>query len=247
MSLPRAPVPHSPPGAHGTSGDFAQVLVQRAARHAPSTLAARLEEEWLADLATRRGALARLRLALGCWWAARVILSESPVVSVAAAGPPESSTLAPGWGGRLLVCVRTDARHHRHCLPAPGRALQSGARSGPSARGTDPRHPGDSAAAARPAPAASARRCWPEAHRSACDCRPTAAVAATPGARSSEDGCPARGRGRACAPTTAGRTRHRWHRSGFPRNSVGDSSARMPLDTDRVTSAQSGFPARSLP
>jgi hypothetical protein len=48
-------------------------LIQRAARAAPPTLSERLAEEWMADLAARKGALDRLRLALGCCWAIRVI------------------------------------------------------------------------------------------------------------------------------------------------------------------------------
>ena len=55
---------------------LAHALLHGAARRAPPQLRARLEEEWLADLATRRGALARLRFALGCRWAARTIALE---------------------------------------------------------------------------------------------------------------------------------------------------------------------------
>jgi hypothetical protein len=51
-------------------------LVQRAAQSAPAALARRLEEEWLADLAAQRGALSRLRFALGCCWAMRVIAHD---------------------------------------------------------------------------------------------------------------------------------------------------------------------------
>ncbi|MFM2287828.1 MAG: Gram-negative bacterial TonB protein C-terminal [Pseudomonadota bacterium] len=70
---------------------MAQTLVHHAARHAPAELAARLEEEWLADLAAQPGGLARLRFALGCLWARQVIAhdplwSGSAARSTAAAG-----------------------------------------------------------------------------------------------------------------------------------------------------------------
>jgi len=55
---------------------LAQHLLRSAAHRAPPELAERLEEEWLADLAARRTALARLRLAIGCCWAASVIARE---------------------------------------------------------------------------------------------------------------------------------------------------------------------------
>jgi hypothetical protein len=48
----------------------------RAARRTPPPLAERLEGEWLADRATRRRTCARLRLALGCSWAVRVITQD---------------------------------------------------------------------------------------------------------------------------------------------------------------------------
>jgi TonB family protein len=61
-------------------------LIRRAARSAPEPLSARLEEEWLADLAARSGALSRLRFAIGCCWATRIIAyehepSRAPVIS----------------------------------------------------------------------------------------------------------------------------------------------------------------------
>jgi TonB family protein len=60
-------------------------LVRRAARNTPPSLSQRLEEEWLADLATRRGQITRLRLAAGCWWAARVIAHQHPLTRLAPA------------------------------------------------------------------------------------------------------------------------------------------------------------------
>ena len=63
-------------------------LVQHAARRAPASLAERLEEEWLADFAERRGQLARLRFGVGCVWATNVIAHEylEPKVAAATAG-----------------------------------------------------------------------------------------------------------------------------------------------------------------
>jgi TonB family protein len=119
MNLPSVPLPDSARGARpDTQATVAQGIVQRAARRTPGPLAARLEEEWLADLATRRGSLSRLRLALGCWWAARVILSEHSALGVAAvAGAAAAPTPAGAWtidfsfvSGRtfaiiVIVCV----------------------------------------------------------------------------------------------------------------------------------------------
>ncbi|HEX4241401.1 MAG TPA: energy transducer TonB [Steroidobacteraceae bacterium] len=70
-------------------------LIHRAARAAPEPLSARLEEEWLADLEARPGVLARLRLALGCAWAGRVIAYDQ-----AAAG--WSARRAASAGGGVL-------------------------------------------------------------------------------------------------------------------------------------------------
>jgi TonB family protein len=65
-------------------------LIQHAARNSPATLADRLEEEWLAHLAAQRGALSRLRFAIGCCWAMRVIahdyLASGAAASSAATG-----------------------------------------------------------------------------------------------------------------------------------------------------------------
>jgi TonB family protein len=66
--------------------DLAQRLILRAARKAPGPLAERLQEEWLADLASRTGSLARLRLALGCCWATAVISRDFGVPQLAASG-----------------------------------------------------------------------------------------------------------------------------------------------------------------
>lgn len=61
-------------------------LIHHAARRAPASLAERLEEEWSADAATRPSTLSRLRFALGCCWATRVIAYEHRVASVALTG-----------------------------------------------------------------------------------------------------------------------------------------------------------------
>jgi TonB family protein len=73
-------------------------LIRHAARSAPPELSERLEEEWLADLAARRGAFARLRLSIGCCWATRVIASEHLAAGVAAsvvAGERAITALTP--------------------------------------------------------------------------------------------------------------------------------------------------------
>ena len=71
-------------------------LVMRSARSAPASLAERLEEEWLADMAARRGEMARIRFALGCCWATRVIAHEYLAPSLAAAG----SSVGAAFGHR---------------------------------------------------------------------------------------------------------------------------------------------------
>jgi TonB family protein len=63
---------------------LARWLVRHAARSAPPDLSARLEEEWLADLESRRGGLRRLSFGIGCCWATRVIAGDYSGVSVAA-------------------------------------------------------------------------------------------------------------------------------------------------------------------
>lgn len=78
------------------SSSLAQYLVGCAARKAPPGLAARLEEEWLADLTARQGAFAQIRFALGCCWATRVIAREFGTAAAAAAGSSAS-------GQRVLV------------------------------------------------------------------------------------------------------------------------------------------------
>lgn len=78
-------------------------LIQHAAQKAPPELSERLAEEWHADLAARRGAIARLSFALGCCRATRIIALElaAPVRAVAAAGG-KSTVLAAGPLPELL-------------------------------------------------------------------------------------------------------------------------------------------------
>ena len=57
---------------------------RHAAERAPATLAARLEEEWLADSLARPGPLSRLSFAVGCLWAATVIRWDGDLVTAAA-------------------------------------------------------------------------------------------------------------------------------------------------------------------
>jgi TonB family protein len=57
-------------------GGLSYWLIHHAARSAPELLSQRLEEEWFADLAVRPSAASRLRFALGCCWATRVIAFE---------------------------------------------------------------------------------------------------------------------------------------------------------------------------
>ena len=63
------------------AGGLARSMIRSAAQKAPSHLAERLEEEWLADLLVQRGRWAQLRFALGCYWATEVITHEFPAPS----------------------------------------------------------------------------------------------------------------------------------------------------------------------
>jgi len=68
-----------------TTGALIIALVRRAARTAPSSLSARLEEEWLADMQERTSGLSRLRFAVGCYWASVAIGLEHRTAGVAVA------------------------------------------------------------------------------------------------------------------------------------------------------------------
>jgi hypothetical protein len=63
-----------------------QWLIRHAARRAPC-LSARLEEEWLADLAFRPSAASRMRFALGCCWATMMIINDESRTWAPASSP----------------------------------------------------------------------------------------------------------------------------------------------------------------
>jgi biopolymer transport protein ExbD len=70
-------------------------MIQLAARGAPQALAARLKEEWLADLSERRGQMSRLSFALGCYWAlVEISRDHCPIIIAAPASATTGSTLA---------------------------------------------------------------------------------------------------------------------------------------------------------
>ena len=73
---------------------WARRLIEHAACKAPPALSARLAEEWLADLPARRGAIARLRFAIGCCWASKVIAHELGAALGATAGSTTVRTAA---------------------------------------------------------------------------------------------------------------------------------------------------------
>lgn len=78
---------------------LAHYLVACAARRAPPGLAERLQEEWLADLMARRGAVSRIGFGLGCCWATRVIAREFGVAAAAAGSSASGERLLVGYGG----------------------------------------------------------------------------------------------------------------------------------------------------
>jgi len=82
---------------------LARWLIQRAARHAPPFLSERLEEEWLADLATRQGRMSRLRFGVGCCWATRVITREHCAPKVLTASS------ATGKENNMIACAQHDS------------------------------------------------------------------------------------------------------------------------------------------
>jgi TonB family protein len=66
-------------------------LVRRAAQTAPSSLSARLEEEWLADMHERTSSLSRLRFAVGCYWASVAIGLQHRPLSVPVASAAQGN------------------------------------------------------------------------------------------------------------------------------------------------------------
>jgi len=84
-------------------------LIQHAARSAPASLSERLEEEWRADLVARSSAMSRLRFALGCCWATRVIAHEhrpasAPVIMIAYAHNDSGLFARRSTTFMLVVC-----------------------------------------------------------------------------------------------------------------------------------------------
>jgi hypothetical protein len=73
-------------------GGMSAWIIHRAAIRMPDCLSSRLEEEWRADLQSRCSAVSRLRFAMGCCWAAVVIVHEFP----RAAGSLPTPVMAAG-------------------------------------------------------------------------------------------------------------------------------------------------------
>jgi TonB family protein len=72
-------------GSKNHTERLAHWLIQCAAHKGPPSLEDRLEEEWLADLASQRRGLSQLRFAIGCCWATRVIAHEHLVQGLSTA------------------------------------------------------------------------------------------------------------------------------------------------------------------
>ena len=89
-------------------------LIHHAARRAPESLSQRLEEEWLADMAERPSAFSRLRFAMGCCWATRVIAYEHQpsTVAASAATPRISRRIRPRPSDQRLAPIVV-AKHPR--------------------------------------------------------------------------------------------------------------------------------------
>jgi biopolymer transport protein ExbD len=91
-SARRSEIPHSRSSLW--TDTIADRLIECAARRAPASLSERLREEWLADLSERQGTVARMSLALGCYWAAHSIKQDCCVVGAPAALAPASDRAA---------------------------------------------------------------------------------------------------------------------------------------------------------
>jgi periplasmic protein TonB len=87
--VPRAAV--SSDGLQAGPGALTHWLIHHAACRAPPDLSERLEEEWRADLAVRSSTSSRLRFALGCCWATKVIAREHSAASI----PVASAAMGP--------------------------------------------------------------------------------------------------------------------------------------------------------
>jgi periplasmic protein TonB len=78
-------------------GALASWLIHHAACRAPPDLSERLEEEWRADLAVRTSTSSRLRFALGCCWATKVIAREYSPASIPVASPAIGPKVTLGY------------------------------------------------------------------------------------------------------------------------------------------------------
>ena len=77
--------------------EFSHWLIHHAAGRAPDSFTERLQEEWLADMAARPSALSRLRFAIGCCWATRVIAYEHQPDSVPVTAHVAAAKLMGGY------------------------------------------------------------------------------------------------------------------------------------------------------
>ena len=98
------PDPEPPGGKVATAsmalGDkLAEWLIHRAARSAPADLVDRLQEEWLADLGGCPSTASRLRFAVGCCWAVRIIAIEYAAGAATAATPSGEKLAVARPGG----------------------------------------------------------------------------------------------------------------------------------------------------
>ena len=93
-----------------TTEALISALVRRAARTAPSSLSARLEEEWLADMQERTSGLSRLRFAVGCYWASVAIGLEHPTRQRRCGEHRARRRLADHRAAALLFVSRGDLR-----------------------------------------------------------------------------------------------------------------------------------------
>jgi periplasmic protein TonB len=95
---PRPRATASSDGLQAGPGSLTHWLIHHAARRAPADLSERLEEEWRADAAVRSSTSSRLRFALGCCWATRVIAREHGPASVPVASPALGPKVTLSYG-----------------------------------------------------------------------------------------------------------------------------------------------------
>lgn len=97
VSVRRSDIPSS---QTGWADALSRRLIEHAARRAPAALSDRLLEEWMADLSDHRGSMARLRLALGCYWAAIRIERDCGVAGALASTAPIGGGIVVAAGRR---------------------------------------------------------------------------------------------------------------------------------------------------